>query len=45
MDNSKQDTVTMTWQANGRNWRELRTWNGRGFQYFTQYEYAPGLWL
>lgn len=45
MDTSKQDTVTMTWQANGRNWRELRTWNGRGFQYFTQYEYAPGLWL
>jgi hypothetical protein len=43
--NSKQDTVTMTWQANGRNWRELRAWNGWGFQYFTQYEYAPGVWL
>jgi hypothetical protein len=43
---SKQnDTVTMTWQANGKNWRELRCWNGRGYVYFTQYEYAPGLWI
>ena len=23
----KQDTVVATWQANGRNWRELRVWS------------------
>ena len=40
-----QDTVTMTWQTDGRNWRELRVWVGIGFRYFAQYEYAPGLWL
>ena len=42
---SKQDVVTMTWRANGRNWRKLRVWIGNGFLYFAQYEYAPGLWL
>lgn len=41
---SKQDTVTMTWQANGRNWRELRVWVGIGFRYFTQWEFQPGVW-
>lgn len=40
----KQDTVTMTWQANGRNWRELRVWVGNGFRYFTQWEFQPGVW-
>lgn len=43
--NSKQDTVTMTWQANGRNWRELRVWSNSRFAYFTQWEIQPGLWV
>lgn len=40
----KQDTVVATWQANGRNWRELRVWSNGRFAYFAQWEFQPGVW-
>jgi hypothetical protein len=43
-DNTTLSTV-MTWQANGRNWRELRVWVHNGFRYFTQWELQPGMWV
>jgi hypothetical protein len=40
----RQDTIVATWQANGRNWRELRVWSNGRFAYFTQWEFQPGVW-
>jgi hypothetical protein len=42
----RQDTVTSTWTGQDKKqWRELRTWVGNGYRYFTQCQVADGIWI
>lgn len=42
----RKDQVVATWIGqDGNEWRELQTWVGNGYRFFTQRHIGNGIWI